>query len=177
MITDPEVVKREAARLDEEQWRFRQYVKQLCRWSDARLNRTAAEFGRQAVAMIDCRQCAACCRKCTVPITDEDEERLARRLSLPVLQMREVAGVIQNEDRRSLDAPCRLLNGRDCSVYDDRPAACRGYPYIDGPVRSRMWGIIDRASVCPIVFEQVERLKDATGFRRLYPRPGESGDP
>lgn len=171
MITDPEVVKREAARLDEEQWRFRQYVKQLCRWSDARLNRTAAELGREAAAKIDCRQCAACCRTSTVPLGEEDEERLARRLSLPVLQMREQAGVITNEDGFSLDAPCRLLSGRECSVYDDRPAACRGYPYIDGPVRSRMLGIIDRAAVCPIVFEQVEQLKDATGFRRLFPRP------
>lgn len=169
MIKDPVQVARAAARLEVENWRFRTYLKAFCIWSDHKLNRIAARIGLDAAGQIDCKTCAACCRCAVIPVTDEEVERLSIRLRLPVLDFR--ARFVRPADagEPAIDGhPCPFLEGSHCGVYEDRPAPCREYPYIEGDVRSRMVIIIERAGVCPIVFEQVERMKDATGFRRLH---------
>ena len=64
-----------------------------------------------------------------------------------------------------LAQPCRFLDSNRCAIYESRPNACRGYPYIGGDVRTRMLGILERVAVCPIVFEMLEQLKAAVRFR------------
>ena len=63
--------------------------------------------------------------------------------------------------------PCRYLDGKKCSIYEDRPAQCRNFPYTnaDGFV-SRLWGMIGFYEICPIVFNLMERLKNEWRFRR-----------
>jgi hypothetical protein len=51
-----------------------------------------------------------------VPIRDDEKERLAAR-RLPI---------VAHDDRWVVAFPCPAHNGR-CSIYDDRPAACRTY--------------------------------------------------
>jgi uncharacterized protein len=58
-------------------------------------------------------------------------------------------------------SPCPFLAGDNyCSVYADRPKACREYPHTD---RKKMVQIMDltlkNTLVCPAVFEMVERIK------------------
>jgi Fe-S-cluster containining protein len=58
-------------------------------------------------------------------------------------------------------SPCPFLGDDNyCSVYDDRPRACREYPHTD---RKKMVQITEltlkNTIVCPAVFEMVERLK------------------
>lgn len=172
MIEDPAEVARQAKLREEENWCFRSFLKAVCGWSDARLNRVAAQLAREAAAQINCTDCGACCRENIVPLTDEDIDRLAGGVRLPVLDFRRRHVKSFDTDPQAMDAhPCEFLDGRRCSVYESRPQACRDYPYLDGDVRSRMIMILERAGTCPIVFEQLERLKDETRFRRIYPRP------
>ena len=61
-------------------------------------------------------------------------------------------------------SPCPFLGDDNfCSVYDDRPKACREYPHTD---RKKMVQITDltlkNTLVCPAVYEMVERLKVTT---------------
>lgn len=206
MLTDPIEVARRAKELEAENWRFRSYLKSMCSWSDAKLNRVAAELGREAAAQINCLDCGACCRGIYVPVTDEEIERLASRLpitarhestrtadrnghsnecsprpsprpspsrgegeimSLPVLQFRAAHVKATEFDPQVLDAhPCPFQSGNVCTVYDARPTPCREYPYLEGDIRARLFDILERGETCPIVFEQLEQLKRATGFRR-----------
>ena len=54
-----------------------------------------------------------------------------------------------------------------CSVYEDRPADCSGYPYLyKEDFASRTLAMIDRTFTCPIVFGVMEELKRSTGFFR-----------
>ncbi len=54
-----------------------------------------------------------------------------------------------------------------CSVYSDRPADCRGYPYLYEPDFSfRMIAMIERTSTCPVVFQVMEELKGEVYDRR-----------
>ncbi len=69
--------------------------------------------------------------------------------------------VDEEDDYVLKSAPCPFLGADNhCSVYDDRPKACREYPHTD---RKKMVQIMDltykNTLVCPAVFEIVERLK------------------
>jgi len=64
---------------------------------------------------------------------------------------------------------CVFLEGNLCSVYDARPGICQRYPHLvrgNGSIASRMWQFVDRASVCPIVYNSMEAFKDELRFRR-----------
>jgi Fe-S-cluster containining protein len=62
-----------------------------------------------------------------------------------------------------------FLDGNLCSVYDARPDICQRYPHIvrgNGSIASRMWSFVDRASVCPIVYNSLEKFKEEMKFQR-----------
>ena len=68
-----------------------------------------------------------------------------------------------DEDRDYVlkSSPCPFLGeGNHCTVYEDRPKACREYPHTD---RKKMVQITEltlrNTLVCPAVLEMVERLK------------------
>jgi uncharacterized protein len=59
------------------------------------------------------------------------------------------------------EKPCPLLVGNLCSCYDHRPECCRSYPHLHK--NGRMWSllrIVEDVSVCPIVYNVYERLKE-----------------
>lgn len=61
-----------------------------------------------------------------------------------------------------------FLSGNDCTVYEARPADCGRYPHLlrgMGSIPFRMWSLVERASVCPIVYNWLEAVKGLTNFR------------
>jgi Fe-S-cluster containining protein len=67
--------------------------------------------------------------------------------------------------------PCPFLKDNRCSVYEDRPADCSGYPYLYEPnFACRTMAMIDRTFTCPIVYEVMEELKRSVGFSRRKPK-------
>lgn len=168
METDPVVVARLAAEREDENWRFRTFVKSYCRLSDSRLNRLARELGEAAAAKINCLDCGACCRQIVVPLTDDEIDTMAAARGVSPKAFRPAFVRRVAEEEQALDAyPCPLQEGNACTVYDSRPEPCRGYPYLGAPFRAHSIAILERAATCPIVFEMLEQLKRRLGFRRL----------
>lgn len=168
MEKDPRVVARLAKALDDENWRFRSFLKSYCRLSDGRLNTIARELGKAAAAEIDCLECGACCRDIVVPLEDDEIAAMAVAAGLSEAAFREQFVRPVEHHGQAIDAkPCPFQEGNRCTVYEARPEGCRGYPYIGGDVRSRTLGILERAETCPIVFEMLEQLKARLGFRRI----------
>ena len=66
------------------------------------------------------------------------------------------------------DAPCpMLLPDGACRVQACKPEECRAFPHTDKPDRlGSMLGMLSFASVCPVVFEILQRLKQMYRFRR-----------
>jgi hypothetical protein len=63
--------------------------------------------------------------------------------------------------------PCPFLKDSRCSVYEDRPADCSGYPYLYEPdFVFRTLGMVERTFTCPIVYNVMEKLKESLGFSR-----------
>lgn len=167
MEKDPQVVARLAKQRDDENWRFRSFLKWYSRLSDARLNATARRFGEEAAAQIDCLECGACCRETVVPLEDDEITALATATDLSESQFRDRYVRRVEHHEQAIDGhPCPFQEGNRCTVYAARSRACRGYPYIGGDIRSRILGILERAGTCPIVFEMLERLKQWLGFAR-----------
>jgi Fe-S-cluster containining protein len=56
--------------------------------------------------------------------------------------------------------PCGFLQEQGCSVYDSRPDDCRSFPHLHKrEFRSRLIGVIENCSICPIVYNVFEGLK------------------
>lgn len=111
---------------------------------------------------IDCLACANCCKTTSPIFYQNDIERVAKSLRMkPGDFIDKYLRVDEDKDYVLKSSPCPFL-GTDnyCSVYDDRPKACREYPHTD---RKKMVQITDltykNTLVCPAVFEMVERLK------------------
>jgi uncharacterized protein len=59
-----------------------------------------------------------------------------------------------------VNPPCPMLDGKLCSIYDNRPEVCRSFPHLEKPLfTSRLMGVIDNVAICPIAFNAYEELK------------------
>ena len=66
-----------------------------------------------------------------------------------------------------VNPPCPMLDGKLCSIYEDRPEVCRSYPHLEQPhFTSRLMSVIDNVAICPIAFNAFEKLKTELGWSR-----------
>lgn len=111
---------------------------------------------------IDCLTCANCCKTTSPIFYQADIERVARSLRMKPGDFIDKYLVIdEDKDYVLKSSPCPFLDADNyCSVYDDRPKACREYPHTD---RKKMVQIMElthkNTLVCPAVLEMVERMK------------------
>jgi hypothetical protein len=101
--------------------------------------------------------------------SEEDVDRLARRFGIERQQFLKTYLEKSKTDGenpwQTRTTPCPFLKDNRCSVYEDRPADCRGYPYLyDSDFAYRMIGMIGRTFTCPIVYEVLEELKESVGY-------------
>lgn len=159
-----------AQKREDENWRFRQFVKFECKLKPREMDKQVWEATNRVWAGIDCTACANCCREVRPSLSEEEVNRLSARLGMT---REEFAGAYleRNEEGdkpwQTRVKPCPFLKDSRCSVYEDRPADCQRYPYLLEPeFSSRTMAMISRTFTCPIVFETVEELKRSWGFAR-----------
>ena len=116
----------------------------------------------QVFEEMDCLLCANCCKTTSPIFYQTDIERVARSLRMkPGDFIEKYLRIDEDGDYVLRTSPCPFLaDDNHCSVYADRPKACREYPHTD---RKKVVQIMDltlkNTLVCPAVFEMVERLK------------------
>ncbi|HUU59263.1 MAG TPA: YkgJ family cysteine cluster protein [Phycisphaerae bacterium] len=142
------------------------------RLADEELDELVFEITRCVWSAMDCTACGRCCKELQPGVTEAEQQRLAGRRGLPVAEFRRR---YLERDPEPDDGPawrvrgstCPFLQDNKCTVYEDRPSQCRGYPYLYEPdFSSRTWGMIERTFTCPVVYEVLEELKAALPFRR-----------
>lgn len=103
---------------------------------------------------IDCLSCANCCKTTSPIFRAVDIQRLSKRLKMNSGDFVERYLKMDNENDYVLQSsPCAfLLDDNKCSVYDDRPLACREYPHTN---RKKMYQILSlthkNTEICPAV--------------------------
>ena len=168
MITDLVQIRTLGEKKRDENFRFRRFMKSRDH-SDRVLRRIAEGIEQQ----IDCTACANCCKTSTTEVSERDIDRLARHLRISREQFLADYTMLDEDGALSLrftpEAGCVFLEGNLCSVYDARPDICQRYPHMvrgNGSIASRMWTFVDRAAVCPIVYNTLEAFKAEMRFRR-----------
>ena len=115
----------------------------------------------KAFRKIDCLQCANCCKTTSPIFRDVDVKRISK-----VLRMKEQQFVDQFLVRDSdgdlvlQSSPCYFLgDDNKCSIYENRPLACREYPHTD---RKNMYQILELTQrntlICPAVVKVVVEI-------------------
>ena len=167
--TDIERIKLLAEANEDENWRFRAYLKGSD-LSIAALDRLVWRQLGEVARQIDCCACANCCRVMSPQLSARDIRRLADHLGIQKAQL--INDYLRPSDEKGKYAlaqtPCRFLHEQRCSVYDARPDDCRSFPHLQKrEFRSRLMGVIENCSICPIVYNVFERLKlELWGRRR-----------
>ena len=116
---------------------------------------------------IDCTKCGNCCRVMKPQILKKDLKSLSLVTNLTLDEFKkEYTQIDEDGDMSFNKLPCPFLKDLKCSVYDCRPNDCRSYPHLHKKdFISRLYGVIDNYSVCPIVFNVFEDLKFRLHFR------------
>jgi len=157
---DPKLVAQLAKDREDENWRFRSFLKQLdieIEELDAIVHGHYEEVSKQ----IDCCACGNCCRE-ALPILDaHDVARLAVGLGVSEQELTErFLTTDEDGDVTFNGRPCPLLSGKRCRAYEHRPDECRSFPHLHkDEFAFRLMQVVDNCSVCPIVFNVMERLK------------------
>ncbi len=127
------------------------------------LDDTVHYLHEQVFNEIDCLECANCCKTLGPRITDRDIEKLAGALrKKPSEIVATYLRIDEDNDYVFKTMPCPFLGSDNyCSVYADRPKACREYPHTDRKKFHQISGLtIRNAETCPAVFEILERLRN-----------------
>jgi Fe-S-cluster containining protein len=166
-ITDIAYIERTSQANNQENLKFREYVRADLDLSDYRLHGIVQQATQEVWAHIDCRTCANCCKTRHPLFSRAEVQRIADYLGITPAELRtrylEMDGEAAKYRTRKL--PCPFLQDNLCSIYDVRPSVCAGYPHLHRNFRNRLWQTIDNAETCPIVFNVLERLKRRLGFR------------
>lgn len=164
MITDPDTIKQMGERNRNTNFRFRSYLKSK---DGDRLDRTVKELYQLYSSKIDCTLCGNCCSLLKPIIQDNEIETLASITNKSIQDFeRDYLETDEDGDMHFKIFPCPFLVDKKCSIYDSRPEDCRSYPHLHkDDFLSRLFGVIDNYSICPIVFNVYEDLKYKFNFR------------
>ena len=112
---------------------------------------------------IDCTACGNCCRSLDVYLEENDAQRLAKGIDVPLESIltryvdRE-GGTEYGEWGKFSASPCAFLEGNLCSVYEHRPEACRAYPAFTPYFRWSLEDTLEGAALCPIIYNLLDAL-------------------
>jgi hypothetical protein len=138
------------------------FLRSLKMKDDRVVDRKAHRLHKEAFSIIDCTQCANCCKTIHPLLTEEDIQRIARHLGMSESAFRAEYLKVDDDGRlRTKALPCPFLGADNrCKIYEVRPADCVEYPHTDKEgFTFRTYGIAENSLVCPAVFYIVEQLR------------------
>ena len=165
METDIYKIRKLSKEKEEENWEFRSFLKG-CDISEKKIDSIVHELFKKVHSEIDCRTCANCCREIQPVLDQKDIERFSKGLSISVAQFKDQYLVKEEEPGKFVfnKKPCPFLKDNLCSHYAYRPKDCKSYPHLHKRgFTFRLMNVIGNCSICPIVFNVYESLKDGIG--------------
>ena len=151
--------KANAERHDDPNFKFLRSLK----WKNEReVDHAARQYHNKAFAIIDCSQCANCCKTITPLFIAKDIRRIAGHLGITAADF--TARYLKRDEEGDLcgkNLPCSFLaeDGR-CTIYEVRPRDCAEYPHTQKRgFATRTYLHAANALSCPAVFWIIEQLR------------------
>ena len=164
MILDLSTIKQLGKKNLDANYRFRSFLK----WKDIkRIDQTVHELFEFYSLKIDCTTCGNCCALLQPQILPKDLKALTLATNKTKADFKKEYIILdEDSDMRFKSSPCPFLENKKCTVYDQRPTDCKSYPHLQKmDFTTRLLGVIDNYSICPIVFNVFEDLKKDLKFR------------
>jgi Fe-S-cluster containining protein len=162
METAPGKIKKMAVKKESENWEFRSFLKG-CDLPSEEIDSIVHRLYRKIASEIDCKTCANCCKEVQPTLDSEDIEKFSKGLGISIALFKIKYLIKNNESQEYIfnQKPCPFLKAKLCSCYTYRPKDCISYPHLHKTgFTSRSINIIGNCSICPIVFNVYECLKN-----------------
>lgn len=140
---------------------YDKWVKKAKKVNVRTLDNQFHELHEKTFKKIDCLSCANCCKTTSPIFRDVDIKRISKKFKQGETQfIQTYLRVDEDGDYVLKQAPCPFLGAENyCSIYEDRPLACREYPHTD---RKNMYQILDltrkNMEVCPAVVTIMQEI-------------------
>lgn len=148
---------------EEENFRFRRFLKNQ---DPEEVDKVVHQLHNRITNQIDCTECGNCCNSLRPGVTNQEIERLAGMDGMKPRDFEdEFVEEDSGQDKCLKDTPCKYLKDKKCTIYSQRPNACKSYPHTHKPkFTSRTFVMIQNYGICPIVFNLMEELKRELRF-------------
>ena len=158
METDLEKIKKLASEKEDENYKFRRYLKGC---DSDRIDDIVHSLYDKISSEIDCSQCRNCCKVSNPVFKEYELDRAAEHLNLTIEELKEKYDIekveIYNMIRKDI---CSFLEDNKCILENNKPEPCKNFPHIqkEGFV-FRLLDVIQNTEICPIVYNVYEELK------------------
>lgn len=145
----------------DENWEFRAFLKGYDIPLEE-LDSIVHELFDYVSSEIDCTKCGNCCKKVSPLLKGNDIKKLSDNFGVSIAEFKKQFLKKTDEgDSTFKMLPCPFLKSNICSQYKYRPKDCRSYPHLHKKdFVFRLIGVINNYSICPIVFNVYELLKE-----------------
>jgi Fe-S-cluster containining protein len=162
METDLNKIKKLSKKKEDENWEFRSFLKR-CDIPSEEIDSIVHRLYKRISSEIDCKTCANCCKEVQPVLDFGDIEKFSKGLGISISQFENQYLIKDSESENYTfnKKPCPFLKDNLCSYYAYRPKDCRSYPHLHKPYFIfRLINVIGNYSICPIVFNVYEHLKN-----------------
>lgn len=166
METDISKIKKISKIKENENWEFRSFIKG-CDLSTEEIDSIVHKLYRKIASEIDCKMCTNCCKEVQPVLDSDDIEKLSRGsgISVALFKSKYLTEDSDSKEYTFNKKPCPFLKNNLCSCYAYRPRDCRDYPHLHKRMfSSRLINVIENCSICPIVFNVFESLKNEISY-------------
>ncbi len=126
-----------------------------------KMDKEIKRIHEQVSSEIDCLECGNCCKSLGPLILEKDVDALSRNLRMKPADF--IGKFLRKDEEGDFvfqSIPCPFIGCDNyCSVYENRPKACREYPHTNRKQFYQIYALtIKNAETCPIAFEVLERI-------------------
>jgi Fe-S-cluster containining protein len=161
METNLQKIERTSKIKNDENWEFRSFLKG-CDISLEELDSIVHELFDLVSSEIDCTKCANCCKKVSPILNKNDIKKLSKSAGISIPNFKKQ--FLKKKDGGDYTfnrLPCPFLENNICTQYKSRPSDCESYPHLHKEeFVFRLIGVVNNYSICPIVFNVYELLKE-----------------
>ena len=142
---------------------YKAYARMLQKSDKNQILKRLPDLHEAAFTVIDCLNCAACCKHYSPRFKTPDIKRISKHLHLKESRFIDTyLRLDEDGDYVVKQTPCPFLgNDNRCSIYDVRPSDCERFPYTNEDVLvNRAQITLKNSTFCPAVFFVLQKLME-----------------